>query len=144
MKLKIKRIYKTNTLTIGELFVDGRYVCDTLEDRCRPNGVKVKGKTAIPSGTYRIDMDTVSPKFSRYSQYKRIGGKLPRLVDVAMFDGILIHIGNTVADTDGCILVGTAVASYDRIKRSTDAFWKLYIMLDGAHNAGEEITIKIE
>lgn len=111
MKLVLERIFKGETYTIGKLYVDGEYFCDTLEDKVRnlpatcpntPKGLdckckeKVKGKTAIPAGTYRISYE-LSPRFKR---------KLPRLLDVPHFIGILIHRGNTDADTEGCILVG--------------------------------------
>lgn len=82
--------------TLGRItFCD--YTCETLEDRYRPPGeAKVWGQTCIPCGRYRVVV-TVSPKFKR---------ELPRLLDVPNFTGILIHAGNTPADTTGCILVG--------------------------------------
>lgn len=94
MKLLLKRIFKGNTYTIGKLYIDGEYFCDTLEDKVRE--VKIKNETAIPTGTYKVIVN-MSPRFKRL---------LPRLLDVPGFDGILIHRGNTDKDTSGCILVG--------------------------------------
>ena len=87
MKLKLKRIALRDTYTIGKLYVDGQYFCDTLEDRVRDltKEKKVPGETAIPAGTYNMVVN-VSPKFKRM---------LPRLLNVPQFDGILIHRGNT-------------------------------------------------
>lgn len=98
MKLTLKRIYKGPKYTIGHLYIDGKYYCDTLEDVVRDLSIekKVPGETAIPAGTYDVIVN-MSPKFGR---------ELPRLVDVPNFSGILIHRGNTPKDTAGCILVG--------------------------------------
>lgn len=97
-KLKLIRTAKKADYTIGKLYIDGMYFCDTLEDTVRDltKEVKVRGKTAIPCGIYRVVVNK-SPKFGRL---------LPRLLDVPHFEGILIHKGNTAADSSGCILVG--------------------------------------
>lgn len=106
MKIEVKRIAKRATYTIGRMFIDGKYFCDTLEDTDRNitqntplnriKSVKITGQTAIPIGTYKVIVNK-SPKFGR---------NLPRLLDVPGFDGILIHRGNTDKDTAGCILIG--------------------------------------
>jgi hypothetical protein len=96
IKLLVKREFFAETYTIGKLYVDGVYFCDTLENPVRPEGVKIPNETAIPYGTYEVIVN-FSPKFKRV---------LPRLLNVPMFDGILIHRGNSVKDTSGCILVG--------------------------------------
>lgn len=96
IKLLVKREFFAETYTIGKLYVDGVYFCDTLENPVRPDGVKIPNETAIPYGTYEVIVN-FSPKFKRI---------LPRLLNVPMFDGILIHRGNSVKDTSGCILVG--------------------------------------
>jgi len=96
MKIKVERIYKAPTYTIGKLYIDGKYFCDTLEDVVRADGVKVYGETAIPSGTYKVILN-VSNRFK---------GVMPLLINVPNFEGIRIHAGNTAVDTHGCILVG--------------------------------------
>jgi hypothetical protein len=68
--------------------------------------IKVYGNTAIPTGSYSIDMNTVSSKFKDRIWAKPYNGKIPRLLDVPGFNGVLIHPGNTNKDTLGCILVG--------------------------------------
>ena len=153
MKLNLKRIAKLATYTIGKLSIDGVYFCDTLEDVYRGldqsmsiekvNEIKVKGQTAIPSGTYKVAMNFVSPRFSKKAMYDSISGRLPRLLDVPGFDGVLMHIGNTVKDTDGCILVG-----YNKVKGqvldSKNTFFKLYAKLKEASDKNEQITITIQ
>ena len=86
MRLKVERLYLKPKYTIGRLYVDGKYFCDTLEDQVRDlmKDKKVPGQTAIPVGEYEIIVN-VSPRFCR---------KLPRLLNVPGFDGILIHRGN--------------------------------------------------
>lgn len=96
MILTLKRIAFKEEYTIGKLYGDGVYLCDTIEDRVRENGVKVYGKTAISKGEYKMQW-TYSPRFKR---------NLPLLIDVPNFTGIRIHSGNTQHDTLGCILVG--------------------------------------
>lgn len=96
MKVVVKRTFKGADYTIGKLYLDGHYLCDTLEDTVRPAGVKIAGKTAIPTGTYKCKK-TWSPRFATV---------LPELFNVPGFTGIRIHKGNTAKDTEGCILVG--------------------------------------
>ena len=104
-KLLLKRIARKAGYTIGKLYIDGAYFCDTLEDTDRLDkgmtaaqlaAKKIPGQTAIPEGTYKVIVNA-SPKFKRL---------LPRLVNVPGYEGVLIHRGNTPADTAGCILVG--------------------------------------
>lgn len=100
MEIELKRLWKKTDYTVGRMYVNGIFFSNTLEDAVRDiaeDGTgKVYGKTAIPAGRYRV-VYMYSPKFKR---------RMPRLLDVPHFDGILIHAGNTAADTLGCILVG--------------------------------------
>lgn len=95
MKVTVKRTFKGTEYTIGKLYIDGAYFCDTLEDKVR-KGAKVYGKTAIPAGKYKVKK-TWSPKYAK---------TLPEIQNVPGFSGIRIHSGNTAADTDGCLLIG--------------------------------------
>lgn len=152
MELKIDRRYKGTEYTIGSLYVDGSYFCDTLEDTDR--GIdssmssaditkkKIYGKTAIPTGTYKVDMNTVSPKFKDRSWAKPYSGKIPRLLSVPGFDGILIHPGNTASDTLGCILVGKNTI-VGRVTDSTTTFHSLMKKMLEAKIKGESISITI-
>ena len=118
MELTLKRIALRSEYTIGKLYVDGEYVCDTIEDTVRDldkdgkfaNGeVKIPGKTAIPYGRYEITMKVKSPKYSNFTKYswaKKYDGYLPRLLNVPHFDGVLIHVGNSALDSEACVLVG--------------------------------------
>ena len=96
MELTLERRSLATDYTAGRLYIDGKYFCDTIEDKVRNLDVeeKVYGETAIPYGTYKVAMDVVSPRFANHKSYRHIGGKLPRLLDVPHFEGILIHIGN--------------------------------------------------
>ena len=100
MKLTLTRIGKRPDYTIGRLTDEkGERICDTLEQAWRDyegGELKVPKKSAVPEGNYRVVV-TKSPRFGRY---------LPLLVGVPGFEGIRIHSGNTVKDTEGCILVG--------------------------------------
>lgn len=153
MNIYIRRNAKRETYTIGALEIAGKRICDTLEDKDRgltdrqPEDVikriKVHGETAIPTGTYRVDMDSVSPRFGSVAFYKQVcGGKLPRLVGVKGFAGVLIHAGNTAQDTHGCILVGEN-KQIGTVLNSRDTFEHLYKLMAQARAKGEEITITI-
>lgn len=154
MKLKLIRKYKKDTYTIGILYVNGAYFCETCEDKDRGlkqtddiatiKSKKIYGETAIPTGTYKVLMDVVSPKYSSVSYYKQLcGGKMPRLQNVPGFDGILIHPGNTALDSYGCVLVGRNKVK-GGLTQSRDTFRALYNKMLTAHKAGEEITIEIQ
>ena len=99
MNLKLVRKIFTEESTIGELSVNGKFECFTLEDKVR--AVKIHGKTAIPAGIYEVVI-TFSDRFKK---------QLPLFLNVPNFAGIRIHSGNTAADTEGCILVGTSKAA---------------------------------
>lgn len=153
MELELKRIARRDTYTIGRLSIDGERFCDTIEDKDRglrqnlPLSVnkarKVKGETAIPTGRYQVTLGVKSHKYSAKKQYAFCNGYLPRLINVPAFDGILIHIGNTAADSEGCILVGRNT-KVGMVTNSTVTFWSLYERLQDAAKQGEKIFITIK
>lgn len=143
MKLVLNRKFKSASYTIGDLFIDGKFFCNTIEDTVRelpatcPDTArgrscackeKVYARTAIPAGTYRITLE-YSPKYKR---------KMPYLRDVPHFLGILIHSGNTETDSAGCIIVGKNTVK-GKVLESRVTFQKLYSLLEGQN----DITIQI-
>jgi hypothetical protein len=121
MVITVKRLYKTENSTIGEMLIDGVFECFTLEDKERP--VKIKGETAIPKGTYRVIIN-------ESNRFKRL---LPLLIDVPNFEGVRIHSGNSNHDTEGCILVGQT-RNKNYIGQSRKAFDKLFKKMQAAKN----------
>lgn len=153
MKLELKRIAKKDKYTIGHLYIENKYFCDTLEDPDRGitstmnlteiKSKKIKGDTAIPTGTYKITLDVVSPKYSNFSKYpyvKFCGGKMPRLLNIPGYEGVLIHAGNTQKDTEGCLLVGLNKV-VGKVINSQVTWKKLYEILQKDKN-NLSITIK--
>jgi len=134
MKLELKRIIYSDNSTLGELFVDGEFLMFSLEDVVRV--FKIIGRSAIPAGTYQIDI-TYSARFERY---------MPLIQNVNGFTGIRIHAGNTAEDTEGCILVGLS-KSRDFIKdsrKAMTAIWKLMLdQMADCFKKGKPITITI-
>ena len=128
MLIEVKRFEFKDTHTVGKMYVDGIYECYTLEDAIR-NGTKVLGKTAIPIGEYKLIIDA-SVRFKQ---------DMPHILDVPDFTGVRIHSGNTSADTDGCILLGSTWAGKDFIGNSKIAYKKFFDKLKKAKTA----TIKI-
>lgn len=149
MEILVKRIAKKSKYTIGKLYIDGQYICNTLEDTDRGlsqdmpleeiKKKKVYGETAIPSGVYKVDMNTISPKFKSRTWAKPYGGKIPRLVAVPGYEGVLIHPGNKAADSLGCILVGENTV-VGQVVNSQATFKKVMNIL----TKGDNITITIK
>lgn len=134
MELKLNRIFLGSSATIGELLVNDKYLCDTLEDRVRPEGEKVYGKTAIPEGTYEVKL-TYSPRFKKI---------LPEILNVPNFSGIRIHSLNKAEESEGCIGVGEwSGKDTNWISNSRIAFNELMSLLQKAANNKEKITITI-
>jgi len=128
MLIEVKRFEFKDTHTVGKMYVDGIYECYTLEDAVR-NGTKVLGKTAIPIGTYKLIIDAST----RFKQ------DMPHILNVPDFTGVRIHAGNTSADTDGCILLGSTWAGKDFIGNSKIAYKKFFDKLK--QNKTVSITI---
>lgn len=145
LEILVKRAYKGPEYTIGHLYIENQYFCDTLEDTDRGLtsdmtveeilGIKINGKTAIPTGTYEVTLGIRSAKFSspKYKkQYEFCNSYLPRLINVKGYSGVLIHIGNSAKDTDGCLLVGQNKVK-GQVINSTATFKKLYKILNDTH-----------
>lgn len=141
MKLELKRIALKPNYTIGKLFINGTYYCDTIEDKVidlNKNGkfddglTKVTHQTAIPYGTFKVVVNH-SPKFNR---------ELPRLLDVPYFEGILIHNGSDQNSSSGCIIVGEN-KTVGKVTNSTFYMNNLTARIKDAQNKGETTTITI-
>ena len=148
MKIKVLRDIFTDKSTTGHLHIDGAWQCYTLEDKIRLDGSKVYGETAIPAGTYKITLRKEGTMYERLknsmSEYG-IGQERGTLWirDIPGFEYVLIHPGNTPADTLGCLLVGL-----DRGKdcltsgTSTGAYLKIYPQIADVLEKGGDVTIE--
>lgn len=157
MKIKVERKARKATYTVGKVYIDGKYFCDSLEDTDRgitqampftptPSGSvngywttadgkridKVYGKTAIPTGLYDV-CSYYWPKFGCYVvQLLRVGG----------FTGILLHNGMTADNSEGCVLLGknNAVGRLDGNRIYMDA---LAARVMACEKRGEKVQIEI-
>ena len=139
MLLTVKRTNFTEESTIGELFIDGKFFCYTLEDKDR--GLtdsmslaeiklrKIFGVTCIPYGKYKVVL-SMSPKFGKI---------LPEIQGVKGYSGIRIHTGNTAKNSLGCLLVGKKKA-FNQIFESTAAMRELMLLLDKANDVWIEFV----
>jgi hypothetical protein len=142
MNLLLHRRFLGKDYTIGSLYVDGAYFCDTLEDTDRGLTqstpleeiacIKIPHETAIPTGVYKVIVN-LSPAKKRM---------LPRLLDVPGFSGILIHRGNTKNDSSGCILVGENKVK-GKVINSTGYEKRLVEILTEAQERNERIELRI-
>ena len=141
MDIQLKRIAKKETYTIGKLYIDGVYFCDTIEDKDRSlnqtmsiNDIKKKkvyGETAIPTGTYKLVID--------YSN--RFKKNMAHILNVPGYEGIRIHTGNSAKDSLGCIIVGKNKV-VGKVVESRNTYNQLFPILQKAFKEGEiKITI---
>lgn len=145
MELKTKVIFQTEKATLSILYVEGKRFCFILEDGHKD--VKVWGETRIPRGRYKIEKRQVGSIYTK--QHRRHGFLfVPHILDVPNFKWILMHIGNTVDDTNGCLLTGERfeykTGGQIVLNESTSAFTRLYKEMDKAFDRGEEIWIELE
>lgn len=154
MEVLVKRKYKKSSYTVGDLYIDGVWFCNTLEDVDRGlhqkmsteeiKHIKVYGETAIPSGRYIIRMDIVSSKYSKVEWYWENcgGGRMPRLDNVKGFTAILLHPGNDALDCYGCILIGLN-KSKGKLLESKATFKKLWKKFEECYQRDETIWLDI-
>lgn len=127
MKLTLNRIAYREKYTIGKLYIDGVYFCDTIEDI--PREVKVMNETCIPKGLYKVIIN-MSNRFKRL---------MPLLLNVPGFEGIRIHNGINQDSTSGCIVVGKNTI-VGKLTQSKEYFDNLFHILSVTK---ESITIEI-
>ena len=131
MELILRRLFTLDDTTIGTISVlgDRQPLCFTLEDE--PRFVKVRNETCIPVGRYELKLRPSGGIYQRY--IKRFPWNEPgmlHLQSVPGFTDILIHCGNTNADTSGCILVGDRADIRARsIGGSGESYQRLYYLL---------------
>lgn len=152
MILSVKRELPKDTYTPGTLYIDGEKFCSTLEDLDRGltqdmtigeiQSRKIYGETAIPKGTYKVTMEVVSPKFSKYPFYMEVcNGRLPRLLDVPGYEGVLIHVADGWKKDkllQGCIGIGER-QSDGSLLNGKETFRKLWEKIKNQN----ELTIEI-
>jgi hypothetical protein len=152
MHLYLTRRVKGPKSTIGTIEHDGRHLCYTCEDVIREPDTgrpgttdhgaleawtarwKVKGKTAIPTGVYRL-------AWTRSTRFQKM---MLEVLAVPGFQGIRIHAGNTEADTEGCILPGLSSVNNEAVRGSRPAVEKLERLIVPAIQAGEEVWLHVE
>jgi len=128
MRITVSRIIESAEETLSRISVDGSVVCWGLEDQWQ--AAKVAQETRIPAGLYRVGARTHGGFHQRYARRFPWHNGMLEIRDVPGFTDILIHIGNTDADTAGCLLVGFEPDITDdgrlRVLRSAEAYARLY------------------
>lgn len=144
MEFKTKIVIETANATISELSLNGVFICFTLEDGYKAE--KVRGETRIPGGRYEI-VDRKEGKIFEKQKRKFGFGFVPWLKNVPNYEWILIHIGNYISETLGCLLVGERIEMANGnycIGNSTLAFKKVFAIIEEAFNNGEDVFIEID
>lgn len=152
MILHLQRIARRDKYTIGRLYIDGVRFCDILEDTDRGltsemteaeiKRRKVYGKTAIPTGTYDVQL-SYSPKFANRPWVTKYRGMLPLINGIPGFSRVFLHVGNTADDTDGCPLLGqnTIVGKVTQSTVTFQQFMDQFVMRALARK--DKIRIKV-
>lgn len=155
MEIILHRSFLGKDYSVGHIYIGGSVFCDTIEDVDRDidqatslaviRQKKVYGKTAIPTGRYKVELSP-SPKYQKKaltdSYFRQYANAMPHLLNVPGFTGILIHPGATANDTEGCVIVGRNLVK-GKILQSRDTFSRLYSMLSETKRRGEDIYITI-
>jgi hypothetical protein len=134
MEITVARKEFTDNSTIGELSINGKFFCYTLEDKDRhleSGGTKVWGVTCIPRGIYNLIL-SFSNRFQKY---------LPEILNVPQFEGIRIHNGNVASSSEGCILLGNT-KSKDFVGNSVVTLNKFLAEIKAVEKK-EKVVIKI-
>jgi len=149
MKILVLRFTDTGDATIGALYLNGIFQCYTCEDEERD--IKLKGETRVPNGIYNVTLRREGGFHNRYKE--KFGRKHKGMLAISnkpdywivkdgmSFQYVLIHIGNTDDNTDGCLLVGNQ-ATKSTVGSSTDAYRVLYPKIANAIVRGEKVTIE--
>lgn len=149
MDLEVLRFSSGDEATLGLLFdvtkKEKRFLSFTLEDEKREQ--KVMGETRIPSGEYEVTLRTVGGKTVKYgARYPDIHKGMLWVRDVPGFKYVLIHVGNTDDDTEGCLLLGDSsvqnITSEGSIGASRNAYRRVYPQIADRIEAGEKVTIR--
>ncbi len=147
MNLDVLRYSSGDETTLGLLSADGKFLCYTLEDEQR--AIKVQGETRIPAGTYQVTLRKEGGKHAKYAaKYGSMHKGMLWVRDVPGFEWILIHVGNTDDDTEGCLLVGDSavenVKGEGSIGSSVNAYRRIYPPIAAAIEAGDNVTIRYQ
>ena len=156
LEIYVWRFARLAEYTISRLYIDGEYICDTMEDKdygfdCTTDvGIICQAKkmhpaaVAIPWGRYEVDTKYARGFANTHPWYKSqpLGSHIPCLVRVPGYSGILIHCGSNKDHTAGCIIVG-----YNKVKGalvdSKQAYIKVVTAIRNANAKGMKTFINI-
>lgn len=133
--IKVERFLHHPDCEIGRVYINGEYFCFSIEDAARTT--KIKGETCIPLGTYPLGT-RFSPRFSKAYNHDMIW-----VQNVPDFEFILIHWGNTISDTEGCLIIGNKIGivnQKDAVLNSRATYLKFYDKVINQIKEGEQLV----
>lgn len=147
MKLKVFRFSQINGSTLGILFIDGKFQCYTIEDINREK--KLAGETCIPLGKYKIEFRTEGGFHKNYmKKFPEMHKGMLEIKGVPNYNYVLIHIGNSSKDTEGCLLVGNTLNNNNIqsgwLGDSTNAYIEVYKKISNALISGQQVWIEYQ
>ena len=124
------------TFTPGVIYANGLrfgFSCEDEDRKLESGGLKVKGKTAIPRGRYRLTV-TMSNRFKKL---------LPLILDTPQFTGARCHGGNKAEDSEGCVLMGQ-VRTRTGIAQCADTVQRMILMIRAKEAAGDQCWLEVK
>lgn len=142
MILTLRRFASMIDWTLSAFYIDGQFQCFGLEDEHRDQ--KVPGETRIPAGRYEIKLQTVGVLHNKYSaRFAGVHVGMLALQNVPGFAGVMIHVGNTDDDTEGCILLGDVAMASGALGDSVAGYRKAYAKISDKLRRGEKVFIDV-
>lgn len=146
MKLTHQRFSDNGESTLGLLYIDGKFECYIIEDTYHT--IKIKGKTRIPSGTYKLELRNDGGKTKKYKKrFPDMHVGMLWLRNIQDFTYVYIHIGNSAVDSLGCLLTGDTINNNiiqdGFLGSSTAAYKRLYKKVAPVIKSGEYVYIEV-
>ena len=143
MRLHLQLVAETPTSTLSVCSIAGGFQCFVLEDGF--NVTKIKHHTRIPPGIYSIGKRTEGRFAARHrTKYGHL--HVPHLLDVPGFEFILIHPGNSIGDTSGCLLPGFQATHGNgafTVAQSERAFLALFERIEQGFAADGAVEVQV-
>lgn len=144
MDITINRFNCTDEYTVGTLHIDGKFYGFSMEDPIREE--KIAGETAIPAGTYCLDLRLEGGMLARYqAKFGESHEGMLWLQDVPGFEYIYIHLGNSPKDSSGCILIANTYDARNQgvIGVSTELYKRVWELVSDALYRGERVDVAV-
>jgi len=146
--LVLQRIRHDDQATQGNLYLAGKRLCSTLENRPpKTPGVKEPGSSRIPEGRWQLRLRAEGGFYQRYTKRWAWHGAMVEIV-LPGWKHVLFHVGNYAENTDGCVLVGKTLGEHEEeglaVWASREAYEEVYPTLLSLASEGGFLEVRDE